>query len=121
MFLNPFIKYSKKYKEMYDQLFKLQDLLAEENTDSIKAKELSYSVDKLMCEIDTFVEEEYAKKVFDVYRNKKPELVFVVDGRIVGWTDAFGEDFEKIPKTLRHSLIGLVEGSGRYRLKKKSL
>ena len=45
-------------------------------------------------------------------------LLRVNTGEEIDWDEAFGQDFEKISKSLRHSLVGLVEKPGQYTLKK---
>jgi len=44
-------------------------------------------------------------------------LIRVRTGEEVSWDEAFGNDFCKVSKSLRHSLVGLVEEPGRYVLK----
>lgn len=97
---------SKMYKKMNRERFAL-----EENPS--KRKE----VDKKIREIDEFVENIYARDVFDKYNKKKPDLVRNKTGEVVPWDTAFGTDFSEVPSSLRHSLVGLIEGSGRYRFK----
>ncbi|MDI9243201.1 hypothetical protein [Fusibacillus kribbianus] len=74
-------------------------------------------LDKVYKEIDLLIEGEYAESVFAYYVKKRPALIRIKTGEIVTWDDAFGNSFEKVSKSLRHSLVGLVEGGGRYKIK----
>ena len=73
--------------------------------------------DSKIEEIDHFVENIYAKDVFDKYVKKRPKLISNRTDCVVSWEEAFGSVFDEIPKGVRHSLVGLVEGGGLYRLK----
>lgn len=68
-------------------------------------------------EVEKYIVDNYAKAVFEFYQKKKPILVRKQTKEQYTWDQAFGSDFEAIPKTLRYALIGLVEGNGRYELK----
>lgn len=117
MFGDPLKKYKKKYNEMYAKLFELQDMLSKMKFDSEEGQKISTEIDAKKAEIDFFVESEYAKKIFELYNKKKPLLIRLKTNEIISWKDAFGSEYEKIPTNLRHSLVGLVEGGGRYRIK----
>lgn len=82
-----------------------------------KCKELASRLDAICLETDSYIENEYANMVFNVYNSKRPMLYEVYDKKMVSWEEAFINDFDKIPKTLRHSLVGLIEGEGRYKFK----
>ena len=97
---------SKIYKKMNQERFALED-----NPSKRKA------ADEKIREIDEFVENIYARDVFDEYSKKKPNLVRNKTGEVVSWDIAFGTDFNEVSSSLRHSLVGLIEGSGRYRFK----
>lgn len=94
----------KKYEKIKDALYKVQEI---GDQDCVAAKKR---------ELDAFIEEEYAKDIFEKYSKKKPILTEVKTGTKIAWVDAFGNEFEKISKSLRHSLVGLEEGGGRYKL-----
>lgn len=85
---------------------------------SLEENDLERSeADKKIKEIDDFVENIYAKDIFEKYQKKRPQLVRKKDNQTVSWDEAFGDDFNKISKSHRHSLVGLIEGGGRYELK----
>ena len=73
--------------------------------------------DSKIKEIDHFVETIYAKDVFDKYVKKRPKLISNRTDEVVSWEEAFGSVFDEIPKGVRHSLVGLIEGGGQYRFK----
>ena len=80
-------------------------------------KKLAVEVDKAGADIDKYIEDEYAVAVFAYYNKKKPELVRVRTDETYTWEDAFGSDFTKYDKALKHSLVGLVENTGRFKIK----
>ena len=65
--------------------------------------------------IDAFVENIYARDIFNKYSKRKPKLICNANDEITSWDDAFGKDFDKLSIGLRHSLVGLIEGGGKYR------
>lgn len=67
--------------------------------------------------IRDYIDNEYARTVFEVYAPKKPKLVRILTGETVLWEEAFGEDFEKIPVGRREALMGLIEGGSKYKFK----
>ena len=79
------------------------------------AEEIDADINELSDRIAAFIENEYALAVFEKYSKEKPNLIRIKTGEIVSWDDAFGSDFENVSKSLRHSLVGLVEEPGRYR------
>ena len=109
----------KKLKELYSHYFELQNkydtLSFEEDKDILH--ELDLNIELLSEKIDSFIENEYAKAVYKEYSKKKPQLIRISTGETVEWNQAFGDDFESINKSLRHSLVGLVEEHARYRFK----
>ena len=110
LFSSPFKKYQKKLADMYDRKAKL---LPAEGSKIEPGSE----ADKLVGEIDNFNEGEYSEAVFNYYKEKKPTLIRNSTDEEYTWDQAFSESFEDVSKSLRHSLVGLVEGGGRYRLK----
>ena len=106
----------KIYREKEKDLKEINDRLATED-DANEVKKLKIQSKKLCEEIDSFVLDVYARAVFDVYSIKKPRLIRRLTKEVFTWDEAFGNDFEKIPSSLKESLVGLVEGSGRYKLK----
>ena len=94
----------KKYEKLKAALFESQE------------KGIIDDVSTKKEELDIFVEIESAKDIFEKYSKKKPFLIEIKTGTKIGWIEAFGTDFDKISKSLRHSLVGLEEGGGRYKL-----
>lgn len=111
LFSSPFKKYQKHLAEMYEEKAKL---LPAEGSRILPGSEAA----KLVDAIDTFIEGEYSEAVFNYYKGKKPKLIRNATGEEYTWDSAFPETFDEVSKSLRHSLVGLVEGGGRYRLKK---
>lgn len=97
----------------YEDKFKL----CQECSSSKEILKICRELDRIEKETDSFIETEYAKCVFDFYCRKKPILIRMSTGEEKTWDQAFGECFEKIDRGLRHSLVGLVEGGGRYIIK----
>ena len=100
----------KKNHKIYEKL-NMERFSLEEN-DSKRSE-----ADKKIEEIDIFVENVYAKDIFEKYQKKRPKLIRRKDNQTVSWDEAFGDDFNKVSKSLRHSLVGLIEGGGKYKLK----
>ena len=86
-----------------------------EKAEEVKAA--ARELDEISIEIDDYIENTYAPAVFEYYNKKKPTLVRVRTDEKYTWEDAFGSDFSKYDKALKHSLVGLVENTGRYRVK----
>ena len=78
---------------------------------------IARELDKISVDIDDFIENEYAQAVFEYYNKKKPTLVRIRTDEKYAWEEAFGSEFDRIEKTLKHSLVGLVENTGRYKIK----
>lgn len=145
-FTNPFRKYKKELESLYKKQNQLSEQLEEmigeancggcksydsgtvkyhadrfkkctdcENRDSIC--KLAQSLDEVLEEINNFIEGNYARSVFEFYSLKEPTLIRRATGEEVAWKQAFGDDFEMVTKSLRHSLVELIEGDGRYQLK----
>ncbi|MBR4256093.1 MAG: hypothetical protein IKQ18_02925 [Clostridia bacterium] len=74
-------------------------------------------LDEISIEVDDYIENTYAPAVFEYYNKKKPTIVRVRTDEKYTWEDAFGSDFSKYDKALKHSLVGLVENTGRFRVK----
>ncbi|MCH5256164.1 MAG: hypothetical protein J1D87_02680 [Lachnospiraceae bacterium] len=79
--------------------------------------EVSNELDAILAEIDVFIEEEYAVEVYSHYAKKEPDLIRIRTGETETWKQAFGDNFDKISKGMRHSLVGLVEENLRYKFK----
>lgn len=77
---------------------------------------LAAQADQTQADAISYLENEYAAEVFRYYSAKQPNLIRRATGDVVTWKEAFGEDFDSVSRTLRHSLVGLVEDSGRYQL-----
>lgn len=103
--------HSKKLADLYKKQHKLEE--SYNNSGSKKDRE---EADRVLTEIDSFVEQEYAKDVFETYKKKKPALLKKKDKSKMTWEEVFGDDFESLSKNQRHALVGLVEGSGAYEL-----
>ena len=84
--------------------------------ESEKLKDVAARIDRIEAEVDEFVENKYAYEVFQYYSQKEPKLIRNTDEEVVSWKEAFGDKFDEIPKSLKNSLVGLVEKYGRYRL-----
>jgi len=97
-------KNHKRYQKMNSERFTLQEKAAKDEV-----------VDKKIEEIENFITNVYAKSIFDKYSKKKPKLICKKTDEVIDWEEAFGSEYDKISKSLRHSLVGLIEGGGRYR------
>ncbi len=104
----------KQCKKEYAQLTKKMDKYLYSDDDQTMTKEEYHLLDEQIKEL---VEGRYSEEVFYYYKKKKPTLIECHTGKEVSWENAFGGSFESVSKSLRHSLVGLVEGGGRYRLK----
>ncbi len=104
----------RKYKKEYDALYKKKHKLEDEGFDeAVPGNEL----DSLINQIFALIEGDYSRAIFDYYSVKKPLLIRNLTGETVQWLDAFGDSFEATTIGQRHSLVGLIEGDGRYRIK----
>ncbi|MCR5092974.1 MAG: hypothetical protein K6B72_03275 [Lachnospiraceae bacterium] len=113
-------KYKEELRDLFSEKHRLDDLYDHESISGEprdRIERIAAERNALSDKINALIETEYAKAVFDEYKEKKPNLVRIRTGEIVDWNTAFGDDFESISKSLRHSLVGLVEEPGRYRLK----
>ena len=109
-----------KMKEMYDQMEALRDehaQIEEDDGPCDRLEKLNREIEDLSVHIRSLIENDYSQAVFNAYKDEKPPLIRILTGETVTWDDAFGDDFEKISRSLRHSLVGLVEDPGRYRFK----
>lgn len=112
LFGKPYDKSRKVLEKLRTEKFGLQEDYNESESDELKAK-----IDELTKKIDLFIEETYAKEIYDYYKSKKPKLVRIKNGQIESWEDVFGDSYEALSKAQLHVLIGLVEGDGKYKLK----
>lgn len=113
-------KCKKELKELYGQKKKLDskyEHFKEINMESEQVKILEEQLKVVSAEICDLIENDYAEAVFNEYCTKRPDLIRVRTGETISWNEAFGSDFSKVTKSLRHSLVGLVEEPGRYRIK----
>lgn len=102
------------YKAKLARLYKKEQALkAKTNYKILPGSEAEQAV----LEIDRYIEEEYSAAVFSYYQPKAPDLITIQNGEVITWEKAFGHDFRNVSKSLRHSLVGLVEGEGRYKFK----
>ena len=104
-------KYKKELAALYEKKHKLEE--GDENIQALPGNEL----DSLINQIDTLIEGNYSKAVFDYYAPRKPLLIRERTGEEIQWTDAFGDSFDKTTPGQRHSLVGLIEGGSKYRIK----
>ena len=100
----------KKDHKLYEKM-NLERFLLEEELDK------RAEADRKIQEIDYFVENIYARDIFNKYGQKKPLLICNATDEITTWEAAFGNDFDNLSIGLRHSLVGLFEGGGKYRFK----
>ncbi len=107
---------SQKLKELYSQEHELSQRYEEALSAGEDAENINNSLKVLAGTIADFIENEYAFAVYERYCKSKPNLIRVKTGEVVSWDEGFGSDFDKISKSLRHSLVGLVEEPGRYKL-----
>ena len=89
---------------------------ATENTEETQALPGS-EIDEMIHQIDELIEGDYAQAVYNYYSRKKPLLIRIRTGEEVKWQDAYGESFEKLNPGQKHSLVGLIEGGSKYRIK----
>ena len=80
---------------------------------------LCLAIEEKDKEIDRYVESEYSKAVYEYYTSQNPMLIEESTGRDIPWSRVFDEEYERMSGTIRHSLVGIVSGEGRYRLKRK--
>ena len=104
-------KYRKELAALYAKKHEMEK--DREDMQALTGSEL----DSLICQIDSLIEGDYAQAVFDHYSEKKPLLIRIHTGEETQWLDAFGDSFEKTTLGQRHSLVGLIEGGGKYRFK----
>ncbi len=110
MFSTPFAEYQEQLAKMYKEKHILED--AEEGS-----SKPSNRLTSVLAQIDQFIEGPYAEAVFSFYKEKKPTLIRIRTGEEYSWNDAFGDSFDNVSRSLKHSLVGLVEGGGRYKIK----
>lgn len=104
-------KCRKELAELYAKKRALEN--DEGDTQALPGNEL----DTLIRKIDDLVEGEYSRSVFDHYSRRKPLLIRLHTQEEVQWQDAFGDSFDKTTLGQKHSLVGLIEGGGKYRFK----
>ena len=107
-------EYSKKYKVLLKKIAVLEEKM--ESSQNLQERErLKAELLKINEEFDLFVIE-YAKRIFDVYSKKKIQLKDTYTGEIKAWDEYFGNSFDKLSKSKRECLVGLIENYGAYRL-----
>ena len=112
LFLNASIrKYRKELAALYAKKHKLE--ATDECIQALPGSEL----DSLIQQIDDLIEGDYSRAVFDHYSKTRPVLIREYTGEEVQWIDAYGDSFDKTTSGQRHSLVGLIEGGSKYRLK----
>ena len=109
--------YLDKYDTIYDELYELQDERNEiRNTNPKRAELLQKLIDEKKVEIDAF-EDEFARYIFEINIKTNPKLVDRFDKKKIKFIDAFADDYSKVSKLKKSSLIGLYTDSGKYRFK----
>ena len=108
--ISPLQRCKKEYRRLIKQK---HELMVEEDSQPRPGDELEL----IETKISELVEGVYAEEVFRYYAKKQPSLIRIHTGEEVTWKDAFGDAFESVSKSLRHSLVGLVEGGGQYTIK----
>ena len=103
-------KCRRELSTLYEKKRVLED---EEDVQATPGSEL----DILIHQIDNLVEGDYSRAVFDYYSRRKPLLIRSHTHEEVRWQDAFGDSFDRTTLGQRHSLVGLIEGGGKYRFK----
>lgn len=114
-------KYSKELHALYDEKHKLSQRygdVVESDDNTGEAERINKEIEEVSCKIAMLIENEYALAVFEKYKKKGPMLIRVNTGEEVPWDEAFGQNYAMVSKSLRHSLVGLVEKPGQYSLKK---
>ena len=108
--------YRKELKRLYQELSELQEK-RDECEGGSERQEAQLRVDAQITMIDELIEGPFARAVFDHYSKKQPRLVNNHTNEMVEWEEVFGFDFNKISNSRRHSLVGLIDGDGGYRIK----
>lgn len=105
----------KKCRKELSVLYNKKSKLEEEREDiqALPGSEL----ESLICKIDELIEGEYSLAVFTCYAKKQPLLIRVYTGEQIQWVDAFGMSYDRLTLGQKHSLVGLIEGGGKYRFK----
>ena len=103
-------KNKKELATLYAKKHKLEN--GDEDVQALPGNEL----DSLIKQIDSLIEGDYSRAVFEYYSSKKPLLLREHTGEEIQWTEAFGESYDKTTPGQRHSLVGLIEGGGKYKL-----
>ena len=109
--------YLEKYDAFYQELFDLQDERNEiRNANPKRAELLQKLVDEKRAELDEFIDE-FARYIFEINVKTNPKLVDRFDKKKIKFIDAFADDYSKVSKLKKSSLIGLYKDSGKYRFK----
>lgn len=80
-------------------------------------KDISSRLDNLEKKYNDFSKKVYALDIFNYLNVKSPKLIDSLSGENKTWTEAFGDNFDSLSDGLKSSLIGLMEGGGKYRFK----
>ena len=73
--------------------------------------------DAVNQQMDRYIESDYSLAVYNCCAKRKPLLVRVQTGEKVRWQDAVPDSWEKTTSGQKHTLVGLIEGSGEYRFR----
>lgn len=107
----------KECKKEYKDLLKRRYRYYDEYGMDIPEKEQK-EFDSLDDQINKLIEGPYSLAVFNEYSKTQPMLINNRTGEKVTWKDAFGDSYDELTKSIKHTLVGLVEGgTGRYRFK----
>lgn len=73
-------------------------------------------IEKSEDEINIFIENQYAKDVFERYVKQKPQLIRNKTKQLISWDEAFGDDFNELGTNEKNALVGLIEGQSKYQI-----
>ena len=104
-----YAEYKKKRVKIYIRMDNSKNAMeTEKHQDELRV--LDQEFDEFVCNV-------YARAVFEEYAHRNPELVVASTNEAVAWNDVFGIDFDKLSKLRKFSLVYLIEGGGKYKLK----
>ena len=109
-------KYLEKYERLNEEIFVLCDKRDDAEFSDKKEYQLLKKEIKLKDAELEALEEEFARYVFNKYKDIKPKLRSK-DKKTVKWEDVYGDDFDKISKLRRFTLTTLFNKDGYYRIK----
>lgn len=84
---------------------------------SKKMRMIVTEVNEITKTIDDFINNVFAKMVYEKGEKIKPKLIHNSTKKVYDWREIFSEDYNKVTKLRKRYLIDLVSGEGVYRLK----